>query len=297
MAVAAAVLALLLAGTGTIAARAQGEVRYVALGDSFTAGPLIPFQAGGPPGCLRSDANYPHLVAAAAGFALSDVSCSGATTADLLSPQAVAGGPNPAQLDAVGPDAGVVTVGIGGNDIGFAGIVQACIAVTPLGQPCQDRFTGSGGDEISRRIAAAAPRVGAVLAEARRRAPAARVLAVGYPAILPEYGAGCWPLMPIAFADVPYLRGKTKELNAMIAAQATAAGATYVDVYGPSIGRDACALPGVRWVEPVVPLAPAAPVHPNAAGMRGMAAVVAAELGTPAPEPAVLVGLEVVVTP
>ena len=59
----------------------------------------------------------------------------------------------------------------------------------------------------------------------------------------------------------------------MLAAQAAAAGATYVDVYGPSLGHDACQLPGIRWVEPVVPLSPAAPVHPNALGMQGMAAV------------------------
>ena len=74
---------------------------------------------------------------------------------------------------------------------------------------------------------------------------------------------------------MPYLRDKEKELNAMLATQAAAAGATYVDVYTPSIGHDACQLPGVRWVEPMVPLSPAAPVHPNALGMQGMAAVLA----------------------
>ena len=84
--------------------------------------------------------------------------------------------------------------------------------------------------------------------------------------------------MPIAPDDVPYLRAKEKELNAMLATQAAAAGATYVDVYGPSIGHDACQLPGVRWVEPLIPLAPAAPVHPNALGMRGMADALLAAL-------------------
>ncbi|MGH9165830.1 MAG: hypothetical protein ACRDZW_10010 [Acidimicrobiales bacterium] len=82
--------------------------------------------------------------------------------------------------------------------------------------------------------------------------------------------------MPVAVADVGYLRDKEKELNAMLATQASAAGAVYVDTYRPSLGHDACALPGVRWVEPVVPAAPAAPVHPNASGMRGMADAVLA---------------------
>jgi lysophospholipase L1-like esterase len=96
---------------------------------------------------------------------------------------------------------------------------------------------------------------------------------VGYPAILPEVQPGCWPLLPVAPGDVPYLRNIQKQLNAMLATQAAAAGATYVDVYGPSIGHDACQLPGTRWVEPLVPLSPAAPVHPNALGMQAMASV------------------------
>jgi hypothetical protein len=84
--------------------------------------------------------------------------------------------------------------------------------------------------------------------------------------------------MPVAPGDAPYLRDTEKRLNAMLATQAAAAGATYVDVYTPSIGHDACSLPGARWVEPLLPLSPAAPVHPNALGMQGMAAVVAAAM-------------------
>ena len=298
LAAAATAVALLLVAVGTVAARAQPGASYVALGDSFTAGPFIPFQVGDPPGCRRSDHNYPHVAAAALGLSLNDVSCSGATTADLFAPQAVTGGTNPPQLDAVGPATAVVSVGIGGNDIGFSAIVRECVAVTPLDRPCKDRFAGPAGDEITHRIAAAAPRVAAALAEIRRRAPAARIFAVGYPAILPEHDLGCWPVMPFALADVPYLRAKEKELNAMIAAQATGAGATYVDVYGPSIGRDACALPGVKWVEAILPTAPAAPVHPNASGMRGMAAALAAAVDPAAarsPSPLLRLDVELVV--
>lgn len=276
--VAAAALALVLGGTGLIAAPASEEVDYVALGDSYTSGPALPDQLPGATGCGRSGRNYPHLVAASLGTTVRDVSCSGASTADMTAPQNVPGGADAPQLDALGPGTDIVTVGIGGNDIGFAEIVVACLSLTPLGRPCQERFVTPDGDEISSRIAAAAPQVGTVLAEARRRAPSAQVYAVGYPAILPEQGLGCWPLMPFAFADVGYLRAKQQELNAMIAGQAAAAGAVYVDAYGPSIGHDACALPGRRWVEGVVPMAPAAPLHPNAAGMRGSAAAVLAAI-------------------
>ena len=287
----AASVALLLAGLGTVTARAGTEAppAYVALGDSYTAGPFIPLPAGNPPGCGRSTSNYPHVTAAALGLALTDASCSGARTDHLWGPQSAAGGVNPPQLDAVTPAAAVVSVGIGGNDIGFAGIIQTCAGVTPFATPCQDRYVTAAGDEISRRIAETGPKVTAVLAEARRRAPSARVFALGYPAILPDSGTGCWPVMPVASGDVPYLRAKHKELNAAIAAAAAAAGATYVDVYTPSIGHDACQLPGVKWVEPVAPTSPAAPVHPNALGMKGMASALAPAIdpiGAPAPAPA-----------
>lgn len=145
---------------------------YAALGDSYTAGPLIPQQQSNPAGCLRSVHNYPHLVAP---------SLSGTVLRD---------------------------------------------------------------------------------------------------AILPDTGTGCWPQMPVTPGDVPYLRAKEKQLNAMLATEAAGNGATYVDTYTPSIGHDACQLPTVRWVEPVVPNGPAAPVHPNAAGEQGMANAVLATIGS-----------------
>ncbi len=265
-------------------AGAAGHEHYVAMGDSYTAGPGIPNQLLDPLGCWRSDRNYSHLVAAARASVLRDVSCSGATTANLRAPHPVAGGPNPPQLHALQPGVGIVTLQIGGNDIGFSEILQRCLALVPLGTPCRDFYTGGGSDELSRRIAATAPKVGAAIAESRRRSPNARVFILGYPAILPEAQPGCWPIIPITPGDAPYLREKQKELNAMLATQAAASGATYVDVYGPSLGHDACQPPGVRWVEPVVPLSPAAPVHPNALGMQAMATVLLAALGGATPQ-------------
>lgn len=268
----AAVVALLVLPVAPDALASDTET-YVAMGDSYTAGPGIPHQVPHPLGCWRSDRNHPQAVARARGWLLRDASCSGATTTDLAAPQPVLGGPNPPQLDALDAEVGVVSLQIGGNDIGFAEILRRCTAVVPLGTPCQRFYTRGGTDEISRRIMETGPEVGAVLAEARRRAPEARLFVLGYPAILPDTRLGCWPLMPIAPGDVPYLREKHKELNAMLATQAEAAGATYVDLYGPSVGHDACQLPGTRWVEPLVPLSPAAAYHPNVLGMRRTADV------------------------
>lgn len=85
--------------------------------------------------------------------------------------------------------------------------------------------------------------------------------------------------MPFAFGDVPYLRGVELKLNQMLAGEAAAHGATYVDTYTDSIGHDVCRLPGTKWVEGIVPTSLAAPVHPNALEEKAMARQVLAALG------------------
>ncbi|HYF47744.1 MAG TPA: SGNH/GDSL hydrolase family protein [Acidimicrobiales bacterium] len=257
------------------AGEAQVPTGYVALGDSFTAGPLVPSQSLNPLGCLRSSNDYPAVVARQLGLALRDVSCSGAQTRHMTESQGVTPGPNAPQFSALRPDTAVVTLGIGGNDIGFSGIVQNCATINPFGRPCRDDYVVNGVDELRNRIAATGPRIAAVIQGIRARSPQARIFVVGYPAILPETNFGCWPVMPLTFTDVGYLRGIEKALNTMLANRAAANGARYVDTYTPSIGRDACKSPTVRWVEPILPANPAAPVHPNARGLAGMGTLVA----------------------
>jgi hypothetical protein len=80
-------------------------------------------------------------------------------------------------------------------------------------------------------------------------------------------------------SDVPYLRAKEGQLNAMLQTAAKSNGATYVDTYGPSINHSACASESSRWVEPIVPAAWAAPVHPNANGEAAMAAILQRAIG------------------
>jgi lysophospholipase L1-like esterase len=255
--------------------------QYVSLGDSYAAGPLIPLQI--PPfGCLKSNNNYSHLASRQLGFALTDPSCSGAETEDMTQPQNVdPDGPNPPQFDSLTKKTDVVTIQIGGNDIGFSSIARDCTSTTNQGTPCQDRYVHDGRDEISERIQATAPLVAAVIQGIHQRSPKARVLFVNYPAILPDSGPGCYPQMPITDGDVPYVRAKQKELNAMLATQAGANGAELVDWYAASIaggGHDACKLPVIRWVEPAVPVNAAAPIHPNLGGMMGASDLLVAAL-------------------
>ena len=85
--------------------------------------------------------------------------------------------------------------------------------------------------------------------------------------------------MPVADGDVPWMRAKQEELNAMLAQQAALNDARWSTSYAASVGHDACALPGLRWVEPVVPANAAAPLHPNLLGMKAMANLVVAAAG------------------
>jgi lysophospholipase L1-like esterase len=239
---------------------------YVSLGDSYVAGPVIPIQIM-PWGCLKSDHNYAHLAAPQLGLDLRDPSCSGAKTDHMSAVQGVSPGPNPPQFDALGADTTLVTLGIGGNDIGFSSLAKDCFSTSPNGSPCWDKYVVNGVDEISRRIADTAPKVASVLQGIHARAPSARVLVVNYPAIFPDSGPGCYPQIPVADGDVVWLREKEKELNQMLADQAAANGASVVDWYTASIGHDACQPPVIKWVEGPVPMNAAAPVHPNLIGM------------------------------
>lgn len=246
---------------------------YVALGDSYSSGSLIPGQVDLL--CTRSDHNYPSLVAKAIKPGkVTDVTCGGAVAKDMTENQFLV---VPPQFDALKPSTSLVTVGIGGNDVPFVEVVGTCglLGVTvPHGSPCRDHYTAGGVDQLAAKVRAVGPKVDAVLKGIAQRSPSARVMLVGYPTILPDNGGSCWPLVPISDGDAPYLRDVTKLLNRVLAEQAAAHGVTFVDTYTSSVGHDLCQAPGVKWVEGLIPTSPAAPVHPNALGARNQAAAV-----------------------
>lgn len=286
----AAVLLGLVAALALPAAALADPGPYVALGDSFTAGPLVPNLVGEPIGCARSDHNYPSLVAAATGVtAFRDASCSGAKTDDMTAPQPVALGIHAPQFDALHPDAMLVTVGIGGNDIMLVEATLRCLQLgllAPTGRSCRRQFAyAGGGDVLVDRIAATAPKIAATLQGIHARSPRARVLIVGYPDVGPRNGASCYPLVPLSGDDLAYLDELLRRTNAMLAEQAAANDAEYVDTYDDSIGHDICTGPRTRWFEGLVPTAPAFPVHPNARGEAGMARSVLRVLAQPRPGP------------
>jgi hypothetical protein len=259
-------------------AQATTPLRYVALGDSYSAASgVLPPDLFAPPQCLRSVRNYPHLIAGATGAQLRDVTCGAAETNDYFEPQYPGVAP---QLDALRQDTQLVTMTIGGNDSGvFINTILSCgtAGLSTLGQgsPCKDRYGSSFEDTINTTTY---PALVKALTAVRAQAPSARVAILGYPWITPASG-GCFLKLPIAKGDVPYVRGIQATLNSAVSRAAAATGSTYVDLSVASEGHDACKPIGVRWVEPVLQGTNPVIVHPNALGESGMAAQTMTALG------------------
>lgn len=271
----AALVGLVLAAP---ASQASAPLRYVALGDSYSAASgVLPPDPTAAPQCLRSTSNYPHLVAADTGAELTDVTCGGADTSDYFTPQYDG---VPPQLEALDADTELVTMTIGGNDSGvfINSIVQCGIAGASTlgrGSPCKDRYGSSFEDTVRNTTY---PSLVNALQAVRDAAPSARVAILSYPWILPT-SVGCFDKMPVAEGDVPYLRSLQTTLNDAVRRAAEATGATFVDLDEVSEGHDACQPIGTRWIEPVLQGTNPVIVHPNALGEQQMAAQTEAVLG------------------
>lgn len=256
---------------GLLDAAPAGFDRYVALGDSFTAAPLVP-DTDLADGCFRSDGNYPALVAERLAVEeLVDVSCSGAATRDLEARQrTVRDATVPPQLRALSPDADLVTLGIGGNDLGVFHTLVTCSRLRhrdPAGSPCATSLAGRGVDLVA-RARAVGPRVERALGLVRRRAPGATVVLVGYPRLVPDEGH-CRDL-PFAAGDYDFAVRVSRTLNAALARAARRTDVGFVDLHRASAGHDICAeqawVNGRRTVRGV-----ALAYHPVADGMEAAA--------------------------
>lgn len=315
-----AAAALLPSGT----AGAADQYEWAALGDSYTAGGFVgePQPALGDPsrdGCDRTANAYPDVVERElAEFPpgkpvhLTNVSCGNATIADIatakqtpISPvEPPAGGwaavdPQITRAQ-LGDKTDVVTIGVGGNSLPFGGMLLTCVERGLTGKSCRDHYTDppAGEESIQDKLARVQDEYIQMLAEVHQAAPDAKVITVGYPAVLPESGSECnradlTELGPITYADIDWLRDDVlKQLNATIQRVTNFFGDRYVDVYSSSVGHDACQPADTKWVEGIcgdaenywpsaVPGTPldctlldkrATLVHPNAAGHANTAA-------------------------
>ncbi|MEU2437167.1 SGNH/GDSL hydrolase family protein [Streptomyces rubradiris] len=271
LAAASAALGTLALGLGAAPAQAATSLDYAALGDSYSAASgVLPVDLTSPL-CLRSTANYPHVIADRTGARLTDVTCGAAQTKHFTESQYPGVAP---QADAVTAETDLVTLTIGGNDNGtFINAVTACGTAGILsggqGSPCKDKYGTSFDDQID---ASTYPALKAALGAVRAKAPHAKVAVLGYPWITPaKADPSCFVKLPLATGDVPYLHSLQAHLNAVVRRAAEETGAVYVDFAEASAGHDACRPAGTRWIEPLLFGRSVVPVHPNALGERRMA--------------------------
>ncbi|MEV8534486.1 SGNH/GDSL hydrolase family protein [Streptomyces sp. NPDC051211] len=318
LATATALAATAAALTPAAAAPRPAPAEYVAIGDSYSANTFVrPWNGGPADTCGRSLVNYPSQAARRLQVTLTDVTCGAAEVrAGVLEPQPAEGryGPNPPQLNALSPTTSLVTIGVGGNSLGFEDILRECLArglgALGFGKPCTTYYTQRDGAAwLSQKFADLDADYTAMLKAVHQRAPRAKVALVGYPAIVGSNATtntGCtwgqWRRFgTVAKGDMPWLDSVERRLNDLIRNQATQAGHAYVDTYTPSAGHGVCAPSGQKWIYGVkddltgegtqqddrpLPSCALIPgdgeactfIHPNANGARSQADAVTAAL-------------------
>ena len=276
----AAALALLALGAcatpqGAAPRFAPGD-RYVSMGSSFAAGAgIAPRKANTPARCDRSERNYATLLSQRLGLALVDVGCGGATTAHVTGPWAEL----PAQVDALTAETRLVTVTIGGNDIGFVGYLFAAscrkgakLSVQGRELPCM--IGKMPAEEAWTRAEAG---MDAIAREVKARAPRAQLAFVQYVAMLPE--APC-PSANLEAEDLANARQIAARLGAMTARVARRNGALVIAMDQTARGHTTC--DALRWsngIGPGLVAGDGAPWHPTAAGHAAIADELARALG------------------
>jgi lysophospholipase L1-like esterase len=235
--------------------------QYVALGSSFAAGiGLGPREPGSPLVCMRSTQGYPRQLARMTGLSLVDMTCSASTTEHILHGGQVFLGP---QLAAIGPNTQLVTITSGGNDVDYIGDLWfAGGRADPLG-----RLLRKGPKPLDQRdFAKVGENFVAIVAEIRRRAPAAKVVIASYPTVLPPQGTCAALKVDAAVADLS--RQVAARLLETTRAAAERSGALFVDMAAAGVGHDVCS--SAPWVNGAAP-SEGTRFHPNAAGAKAAA--------------------------
>ena len=259
---------------------------YVALGSSFAAGPGIAPVVH--KGALRSGRNYPHQVAEQLSMRLIDVTCTGAKTVDILNaPQRTLRGRMGPQIDVVTPDAGLVTITVGGNDLDYLGTLTKGSLVNAaakrlgfLPRNVTDRLRRSV-DYVTppERFDAVAAALAQVVRQVRIRAPRAQVVLVDYLTVLGPHAGECAQL-PLSADQIDEVRRTAAGLAGAFHRAAVTSGADLVKASEASLEHGVCSadpwITGFHWGNPLAggPI----PYHPTLTGMTAIADLVVAQI-------------------
>ena len=226
-------------------AGAQSAVRYVALGDSYSAGDGAGAYYGG--SCGESANAYPALWAAAHDPAVyAAKTCDGATTGSVIS----------SQLSALSLSTTLVSITVGGNDVGFSSVMETCVLLPT--SSCVNAI-----DTAESEISADLPgELDSVLAAISADAPHARVVVLDYPDLYDlSKSSSC---VGLSSTDRTDLNQGANELDGQIQAAAARHGDVFADVRPAFTGHEIC--DSGSWLNSVNWLDLGASYHPNAAG-------------------------------
>ena len=236
----------------------QPHAQYVAMGSSYAAGTSIESTKPGTPArCGRSPRNYASLLASRLSLDLIDVSCGGATTANVLGQWSELA----PQVEAVTAQTRLVTITIGGNDVSYVGNLFAG-SCQPGSPRCMPPQVVTEDDWAKLRAA-----MHEIVQQVRARSPNARIVFVDYIRLIPERGT-CTALG--LSADAAAASRKTWDrLGALTAEVAHSDHADLLAAGKLSASHTPC--DKAPWGVGTPGSAPGVPWHPNAAGHEAIA--------------------------
>lgn len=220
---------------------------YVALGDSYSSGVGSGSESGS---CLQSPTAYPGLWNAAhhpSSYTMA--ACSGAKTTDV----------NANQLSALSSSTGLVSITIGGNDVGFSNIMTQCVLY--------------GESQCVAAVNAAENTARAYLAGwlnttyngIRSHAPNAQVVVLDYPVF---YQLGVWYCVGLSETSRSKIDEGINLVDGIIQTAAQGHGFTFADVRSIFVGHQLCSS-GTKWLHSLNYTDLTESYHPTAAGQSG----------------------------
>lgn len=226
-------------------AQAAAGDRYVALGDSYSSGVGAGNYTSSSGSCDRSTNAYSALWAAAhAPASYISVACSGATTTSVLN----------SQLSALSSATTLVSITVGGNDVGFATIMQTCAvdgttdcvnAVQAAENTANTRLPGLL-DSVYNAI--------------RTAAPNARVVVLDYP-VFYQLNTFCLGLSATSHAKIDE---GINLLDGILSSAAGRHGFRFADVRSIFVGHQLCS--GDKWLHALNVFDITESYHPTANG-------------------------------
>ncbi len=247
----------LAAGVLAPAASAAAAPQYVALGDSYSSGvgTRVFYEESG--GCARSPDAYGPKIAAAKGYTLSFLACSGATTTEV----------NSKQLGTLSSSTSLVTITIGGNDAGFSNVIINCALYYFT---CGSAI-GEANEFIKKKLPAL---LETTYKDIRAKATAAKVVVLGYPKLFTKEGKTC-NVNFLTSGNEKKMNESAELLDGVIKARAEAAKFTFVNPTGAFEAHEVCS--SSEWLNgQSLPLSES--YHPNVSGQADFTSLIEAIL-------------------